>query len=35
MIDILRKIGAKEGAKKCLREFRIPMEMAKSPIKKR
>jgi hypothetical protein len=31
---MFKKTGAKEGAKKCLYEFRIPMEMATKPTKK-
>ncbi len=35
IMEILRKIGANAGAKKCLREFNIPMQRAKRPMKKR
>jgi hypothetical protein len=34
MMEILRKIGATAGAKKCLREFKIPIERARRPMKK-
>ncbi len=35
MIERLRKTVANAGAKKCLREFKIPMERANNPIKNR
>jgi hypothetical protein len=34
-MEILRKIGAIAGAKKWRREFRIPIQRAKRPMKKR
>ena len=34
-MEILRKMGAMAGAKKCRREFRIPMREGKEPHEKK